>query len=40
MVFITEHCPSGELDSALGEPQQPSFFHGFIGESTDLVTLP
>jgi hypothetical protein len=40
MVIIKSYCPPCELDSALGEPQKPSFFHGFIGESPDLATLP
>jgi hypothetical protein len=40
MVIIAGYCPSGELDSALALPLKPSFFHGFIGESTDLATLP
>lgn len=40
MVIFTEYCPSGELDSALGQPLKPAFFHGFIGESPDLATLP
>ncbi len=40
MVILAEYCPSGQLDSALGQILKPSFFHGFIGESPDLVTLP